>query len=87
MISGKWQLYVMTHTTMTLPMAASDEIPVDVSVEFLGFGIDEPFTGPIGHMKTAQVVPEFGSIAMIILVVAIASIIAVNKKTKVIQRL
>ncbi len=34
-----------------------------------------------------QVVPEFGPIAMIILAVAIASIIAVNKKTKAIQRL
>lgn len=34
-----------------------------------------------------QVVPEFGPIAMIILAVAIASIIAVNQKTKAIQRL
>lgn len=33
------------------------------------------------------VVPEFGPIAMIILAVAIASVIAVNKKTKEIQRL
>jgi len=32
-----------------------------------------------------QVVPEFGPIAMIILAVTIASVIAVNKKTKAIQ--
>jgi len=73
---------VMTHTSMALPMAASDEMPVDVSVEFLGFGIDEPFTGPIGDMETAQVVPEFGTIAALILVVAIVSIIAVTAKSK-----
>ncbi len=34
-----------------------------------------------------QVVPEFGPIAMIILAVATVSVIAVNKKTKAIQRL
>jgi len=74
---------VMTHTTMALPMAASDDNPVDVSVEFLGFGIDEPFTGPIGQMEEAQVVPEFGTIAMMILGVAIVSIIAVSAKSRV----
>ncbi len=78
---------VMTHTTMALPMAASDETPVDVSVEFLGFGIDEPFTGDIGHMETAQVVPEFGTITMMILGVAIVSIIAISAKSRVIPRL
>ncbi len=72
-----------THTTMALPMAASDEMPVDVSVEFLGFGLpDDPKTGPIGQMDTVQVVPEFGTIAALILVVAIVSIIAVTAKSK-----
>jgi len=79
---------VMTHTTMALPMAASDEMPVDVSVEFLGFGIDKPFTGPIGYMEEAQVVPEFGTtIAMMILGVAIVSIIALSAKSRVIPRI
>jgi len=76
----------MTHTSMALPMAASDEMPVDVSVEFLGFGLpdDDPstWTGPIGQMDEAQVVPEFGTIATLILVVAIVSIIAVTAKSK-----
>jgi len=72
-----------THTTMALPMAASDEMPVDVEVEFLGFGLpDDPKTGPIGDMETVQVVPEFGTIATLILVVAIVSIIAVTAKSK-----
>jgi len=79
---------VMTHTTMALPMAASDDNPVDVSVEFLGFGIDKPFTGPIGYMEEAQVVPEFGTtIAMMILGVAIVSIIAISAKSRVILKI
>jgi len=79
---------VMTHTTMALPMAASDDNPVDVEVKFLGFGIDKPFTGPIGQMEEAQVVPEFGTtIAMMILGVAIVSIIALSAKSRVIPRI
>jgi len=78
---------VMTHTTMVLTMAASDSMPVDVSVEFLGFGIDEPFTGPVGYVETAQVVPEFGTITMMILGVAIISIIALSAKSRVIPKL
>jgi len=78
---------VMTHETAPLPAAASGDSPVDVEVEFLGFGIDPPFTGPIGHMEEAQVVPEFGTIAVMILGIAIISIIAVTARSKVIPRL
>jgi len=78
---------MMSHTTMALPMDASDETPVDVSIEFLGFGIDPPFTGPIGHVETAQIVPEFGTIAMMVLGISIVSIIALAAKSKVIPRL
>jgi len=77
----------MSHTTMALPMAASGDNPVDVDVEFLGFGIDEPFTGPIGQMGEIQVVPEFGTIAVMILGISIISIIAVTARSKVIPRL
>jgi len=78
---------VMTHTTMALPMDASSTMPVNVNVEFLGFGIDEPFTGPIGYVETAQIVPEFGTIAMMILGVSIVSIIALSAKSRVILKL
>jgi len=78
---------VMEHTTMALSMAASDATPVDVQVTFKGFGIDPPFTGPIGEVATKQVVPEFGTIAMMVLAVSIISIIAVTAKTRVIPRL
>jgi predicted secreted protein with PEFG-CTERM motif len=75
------------HTTMALEMAASDENPVDVKVTFNGFGINPPFTGPIGQVAQKQVVPEFGTIAVMILGIAIVSIIAVTAKSKVIPRI
>jgi len=79
---------VMDHTTMALPMAASDASPVDVKVTFNGFGLPgDPMTGPVGEVATKQVVPEFGTIAMMILAVSIISIIAVTAKTRVIPRL
>ena len=78
---------VMNHMTAALPAAASDDAPVEVEVMFNGFGIDEPFTGPIGEVATTQVVPEFGAVAMMILAVAIISIVAVTAKSRVIPRL
>ncbi len=78
---------VMTHTTMALPLDASSEMPVDFTVTFNGFGIDPPFTGPIGEGNTMQVVPEFGTIAMMILGVSIISIIALSAKSRVILKL
>lgn len=80
---------VMEHTTMALPMAASDASPVDVTVTFNGFGIpgEGDFTGPVGELATKQVVPEFGTIAMMILAVSVISIIAISAKTRVIPRL
>jgi predicted secreted protein with PEFG-CTERM motif len=77
---------MMDHTTMTLPKAASDASPVDVQVTFNGFGIDPPFTGPVGQVATKKVVPEFGTIAMMILGISIVSIIALTAKTRVIPR-
>jgi len=78
---------VMNHMTSPLPAAASDDTPVEVEVMFNGFGINEPFTGPIGEVATTQVVPEFGAVAMMILAVAIISIVAVTAKSRVIPRL
>jgi len=77
----------MSFLTMALPADASDASPVDIDVEFLGFGVDEPFTGAIGEDEEIQVVPEFGTIAMMILGVSIVSIIAITAKSKVIPKL
>jgi len=74
-------------TVMTAPLQVDPaDMPVDITVEFLGFGVDE-MTGPSGELATAQVVPEFGTIAMMILGVAIISIIAVTAKSRVIPRI
>jgi predicted secreted protein with PEFG-CTERM motif len=75
-----------TGTHETAPLDSSD--PVDITVTFQGYGVDDPKTGPIGEVvKFSQVVPEFGTISMMILAVAIISIVAVTAKTKVIPRL
>jgi len=66
----------------------SSSAPVNVTVTFQGYGVDDPKTGPIGEEVTfSNVVPEFGTIAMMILTVAIMSIIAVTAKSRVIPRL
>ncbi len=75
------------HQTMPLPRATSSGDPVDVEVEFLGFGTNEALTGPIGEYEETAVVPEFGTIAIMILGISIISIIAVTARSKVIPRL
>ena len=72
----------------TKPLVATPSIdsPVDIQVEFLGVGINETFSDSEG-VVTTQVVPEFGTIAVMILGFAIISIIAVTARSKVIPRL
>ena len=76
-----------THQTMPLPRASSSADPVNVEVEFLGFGTDDQLTGPIGEYEKTAVVPEFGTIAVMILGISIISIIAVTARSKVFPRL
>ena len=73
-------------TTSALPRDASDMDPVNVNVEFLGFGIGDDLTGT-PETGDIQVVPEFGTIAMMILGVSIVSIIALSAKSRVILKL
>ena len=72
-----------SHETPALTSDASDENPIEVVVTFQGFGFPNDMkTGPIGTTNNAQVVPEFGTIAAMILAVAIVSIIAVTAKSR-----
>jgi len=72
-----------SHTTSALSADASDDNPIDITVTFQGFGMPgDEMTGPVGLTSNAQAVPEFGTIAALILVVAIASIIAVSAKSR-----
>ncbi|MEK6870310.1 MAG: PEFG-CTERM sorting domain-containing protein, partial [Thermoproteota archaeon] len=69
----------------TAPLSSSD--PVEVTITFQGYGIDDPKTGPIGEQVVfSNIVPEFGTVAMMILAVSIISIVAVTAKSKVIPR-
>lgn len=69
-----------THVTN---MLASDE-PVNIEVTLLGFGTgdESQWSGPKGEVLMFNVVPEFGTITMMILVVSIMSIVAISAKSK-----
>jgi len=71
-----------SHDTTALPMDASDSMPVVLTVESVGFGHDDLYVDVPGEIATKQVVPEFGTIAVMILAVAIISIIAVSARSK-----
>ncbi|KEQ56022.1 hypothetical protein AAA799P11_00007 [Marine Group I thaumarchaeote SCGC AAA799-P11] len=70
------------HTTNTL----SSDDPVDVAITLLGIGMNEPYTGPVGEVVQFNVVPEFGTVAMIVLGVAITSVVILSTKSKIIPR-
>ena len=66
------------HMTGALPTGD----PVDITVTFQGYGVDS-LTGPIGdEVVFANVVPEFGTIAVVILAAAIVSIVAVSARSR-----
>jgi len=74
---------------VTTRALASDE-PVDVEVTFQGFGLPgTPMaerTGPTGEMVEFEQVPEFGTVAVMVLVAAIVSIVAVTSRSGILQR-
>ncbi len=78
----------MTASHMVEAMG-SEENPIDIEIVSMGIGppdAEDDWTGPVGTVATAKVVPEFGTVAMMILSVAIISIIAVTAKSRVIPR-
>lgn len=59
-----------THTTAHLPSAD----PLDITIVSRGYGMSEPYSGPIGETVTfTNVVPEFGVAAIVMLGIALAS--------------
>jgi len=84
-------LHAMSGITEFTTAALGSESPLDVQVTIQGIGTPdsdpETWTGPKGETVSAQVVPEFGPLAMVILAVAIVSIVAVTARSKVIPRL
>ena len=82
------------HTTAPLEYDPK-EYPVDIDVTFQGIGhfigsLDESAIlgvhGPVGQASTFQVVPEFGMIVSLVLVVSIVAVIAFSTKTRLIQK-
>jgi predicted secreted protein with PEFG-CTERM motif len=72
-------------THVSAPLSSSNA--VDITITFQGYGVEDPKTGPIGEQVVfTEVVPEFGTIAMMILAVAIISIVAVTAKSRVVPR-
>lgn len=58
-----------------------DEFPLEVTVTFNGYGINE-MTGETGDVVFANIVPEFGTVAALVLAVAIVSIVAVTARSR-----
>jgi len=80
------------HTDMMgshkIPGFVSDENPMDIKIVSKGIGLPgEEWTGFKGTIGEKQIVPEFGTIAMMILGVAIVSIIALSAKSRVILKI
>ena len=82
--------HAMENTaTHQIDAVGSDENPIDIDIVSLGIGApgeEDSWTGPTGSVATAKVVPEFGTIAMMILAVAIISIVAVTAKSRIVPR-
>jgi predicted secreted protein with PEFG-CTERM motif len=78
-----------TTATYKVTAAGSVENPIDVKITSLGIGLpgqEDRWTGPTGLITTVQVVPEFGTIAMMILVVAIVSVVAITSKSRLMTK-
>ena len=88
-LEEKGQHAMESTATHQIDAVGSDDNPIDIKVISLGIGApgeEADWTGPTGEVATAKVVPEFGTIAMMILAVAIISIVAVTAKSRVVPR-
>ncbi len=89
-VLAETEQHAMTGITEFTTGTLDSNSPLDVQVTILGIGLPDGevnWTGPIGETVSAQVVPEFGPLAMIILATAIVSIVVVTARSKVIPRL
>jgi len=79
----------MTSANHHIDAVGSDESPIDIEIVSLGIGppgVNQDWVSTVDTSYTTQVVPEFGTIAMMVLAVAIISIVAVTAKSRVIPR-
>lgn len=64
---------------LTQELASGDAVNIDITLQ--GIGTNPPFTGPQGESIKIIEVPEFGTIATIILGMSILSIVVISKRT------
>lgn len=75
-------------THLTAPLKSSDPVDIEITLQGMGNVPIEQRAGPVGDtIVFSSVVPEFGTIAMVILGISIVSIIAISAKTKAIMKL
>ena len=72
------QVGIRDHLTAALPSNEN----VNIKITLQGTGANIPLTGPHGESLEVIVVPEFGTIAMMILVVSIMSIMIIGAKSR-----
>jgi predicted secreted protein with PEFG-CTERM motif len=78
-----------THTgndmQMTNNLASANPVDIQVTLNGVGLPGTDPstWTGPKGDMVSFHVVPEFGSIAPIVLAIAVISIVVFTAKTRI----
>ncbi len=82
-----------THTgndmQMTNNLASANPVDIAVTLNGVGLPATDPstWTGPKGDVVSFHVVPEFGSIAPIVIAIAVISIVVFTAKTRVIPKL
>ena len=73
----------------TAPLDSSDK--VDIKVTVLGFGLpgeEDTWSGPKGEILMFNVVPEFGAITIVVMVIAITTVVLMSSKyTRVVPKL
>jgi len=73
------QIGISDHLTEALP--SNDNVNIKITLQ--GTGTNAPLTVPHGGSLQLNVVPEFGTVVMMILVVSIMSIIVISAKSKI----
>jgi len=73
-----------SDTQTTSNLVSTNSVDIKVTLNGVGLPGTDPstWTGPKGDIVTFNVVPEFGPIASLVLVVAIVSVVAVTAKTR-----
>lgn len=72
-------MYTQSGIAQHITGALSTDSHVDVMVILHGIGESSPYSGPRGEMFEARIVPEFGTVAIIMLVITISMAVVLHK--------